>query len=165
MKRSFRSTIYCLLIGGWVLLLGQSPAPVRAGQAITGSTNPQAAAGTCPAFENTPNFTIAYGTAVQGAAAAPFGSVVTAVSPRGDTVGCFVVSTAGYYGAIYLYGEDNSVSPAVPGMRSGETVRFKINGFDATASPGLTWANDKDFHQVNLSGETIRVIYLPLIAR
>ena len=93
------------------------------------------------------------------------GTLVTAQSPRGDTVGCSVVTTAGYFGAIYIYGEDNSVSPAIPGMRAGETVTFTLNGWAAAASPSLVWSNDKDFHQIALSGETPFLIYLPLVLR
>jgi hypothetical protein len=109
------------------------------------------AAGVCPPVQNTPLFTIVYGTVTLNGAAAPVGTVVEARSPRGDVVGCFVVSQAGNYGAMYVYGEDISVSPPVPGMKSGEVVVFYVNGAEATANPELAWSNDHDVHQVDLS--------------
>jgi hypothetical protein len=109
------------------------------------------AAGVCPPVQNTPLFTIVYGTVTLNGAAAPVGTVVEARSPRGDVVGCFVVSTVGNYGSMYIYGEDTSVSPPVPGMRNGETISFRVNSASATASPQIAWSNDHDLHQVNLS--------------
>jgi hypothetical protein len=106
--------------------------------------------GTCPPVQNTPLFTIVYGTVSLNGTAAPAGAVVTAVSPRGDVVGCYVVATAGNY-VMYVFGEDTSVTPPVPGMRSGEVISFRVNGAVATANPALTWVNDRDLHQVSLS--------------
>jgi len=109
------------------------------------------AAGVCPPVSNTPFFTIVYGTVTLDTAAAPVGTVVEARSPRDDVVGCFVVSQAGNYGAMYVYGEDTSVSPPVPGMKSGEIVAFYVNGAEAMASPQLVWSNDRNPRQVDLS--------------
>jgi hypothetical protein len=109
------------------------------------------AAGVCPPVPNTPFFTIVYGTVTLDDADAPIGTVVEARSPRDDVVGCFVVSEAGNYGAMYVYGKDISVNPPVPGMQSGEVIAFYVNGAEATASPELAWSNDRDLHQVNLS--------------
>ena len=108
-------------------------------------------AGVCPPVPNTPFFTIVYGTVTLDSAAAPVGTVVEARSPRDNVVGCSVVETAGNYGAMYVYGEDISVSPPVPGMRSGEIIAFYVNGAEATANPELVWSNDHDVHQVDLS--------------
>jgi len=109
-------------------------------------------AGTCPPVHNTPRFTIVYGTVTLDGTDASVGAVVTAVSPRDDVVGCFVVETAGNYGAMYVYGEDTSVTPSVPGMRDGEVIAFRVNGEPATANPELTWSNDRNMlHQVDLS--------------
>ena len=61
---------------------------------------------------------------------------------------------AGSYGMMYIYGEDTSVSPTIPGMRAGETVAFRVDGSAATATPGLTWANDAQSgspHEISLS--------------
>jgi hypothetical protein len=112
-------------------------------------------AGVCSPVPNTPLFTITYGIVTLNDADAPVGTVVEARSPRDDVVGCFVVSEAGNYGAMYVYGEDISVSPPVPGMRSGETVAFYVNGAEATASPDLVWSNDRDLHQIGLSAISV----------
>jgi hypothetical protein len=128
------------------LVIGISAGLIR----IEGSRS--VAAGVCPPVPNTLLFTIVYGTVTLDDAAAPVGTVVEARSPRDDVVGCFVVSEAGNYGAMYVYGEDTSVSPPVPGMRSGEVVAFYVNGAEAIASPELVWSNDHDnVHQVDLS--------------
>ena len=92
---------------------------------------------------------------------APVGTIVEAVSPRGDVVGCFEVTTAGHYGAMYIYGEDTSANPPIPGMRDGETVTFRVNGVVATATPSLTWHDDKAPHQVNLSATTPTPTWTP----
>jgi hypothetical protein len=109
--------------------------------------------GQCPPVQNTPRFTIAYGTLTVSSAPGEVGTAVEARSPRGDTVGCFVVYTAGHYGAMFVFGEDTSADPAIPGMRSGETVSFYVDGLQASALPSLAWQDDKDIHEVNLSGE------------
>jgi len=108
-------------------------------------------AGTCPPVQNTLKYTIVYGSVTVDAVAAPAGSVVEARSPRNDVVGCFVVTSAGEYGAMFVYGEDTSVSPPVPGMQPGEPVTFRVNSVSATANPTLTWADDKAAHRVDLT--------------
>jgi hypothetical protein len=119
--------------------------------ANVGSTAP---VGVCPPVSNTTKYTIAYGSATVGGAAAPVGAVVETRSPRGDAVGCWIVTTAGSYGMMYIYGEDTSVSPTIPGMRAGETVVFRVDGNTASATPSLTWANDGQSgspHQIDLA--------------
>jgi hypothetical protein len=110
----------------------------------------------CPEVPHTPYFTTAYGTAQLNSAVAPAGTIVEAFSPRDDLVGCFEVTTAGYYGEMYIYGADPS-SPPIPGMLDGEPVTFRLNGAEAVASPVLYWHDDHSTpHEVNLSasGET-----------
>ncbi|CAG0970195.1 hypothetical protein ANRL4_01203 [Anaerolineae bacterium] len=131
---------FCVLIG------------VSAASNVTAQAKASAApAGTCPTVQNTPYFTIVYGSVTLNGTDAPAGTAVEARSPRGDTVGCFVVNQAGSYGAMYVYGEDTSVLPPVPGMRNGELINFYVEGNPATATPQLTWVNDHDLHQVDLS--------------
>ena len=122
--------------------------------AAPASTSPNTPSGTCPSVSNTPSFTIAYGTAVTDGSSTPIGAVIEARSPRGDTVGCFEVTSAGNFGTMYVYGEYVSVTPPVPGMRAGEAIQFYIDGISADATPSLTWANDQDLHQLSLSTET-----------
>lgn len=87
------------------------------------------------------------------------GTVIEAVSPRGDVVGCYEVDSQGDYGSMYVYGEDTSVDPSVPGMRAGETIVFHVSGATATATPELTWSNDRDLHQVDLSASSAGPCY------
>jgi PKD repeat protein len=110
---------------------------------------------TCPPIQNTPFFTIVYGSVTLNGSQSPIGSLVKAYSPRNDLVGCFAVTTAGSYGAMYIYGEDTSVVPSIPGMRNNEPVSFTINDLPATTSPVLLWANDKDLHAVNLVSQGV----------
>jgi hypothetical protein len=122
------------------------------GQMVFGIPVPTIAApdAICPTVTVTSKFSIAYGDALYNSAAAPPGSIVTAKSPRGDVVGCFVVTTIGKYGAMYIYGEDTSVSPGLPGMRTGEQVAFYVNNTAAVATPVFYWMGDKDLHEIDL---------------
>ncbi len=105
----------------------------------------------CGAVQQTPYFTIAYGhVQIDHVDAAP-GTQVEAYNPRGDLVGCFVVQTEGLYGAMFVYGEDASITPPIPGMRHGESVLFRVDGVNANAEPILTWANDLDLHEITLA--------------
>jgi hypothetical protein len=99
----------------------------------------------------TPYFTEVYGDALLDGTPALAGTVVEAVNPRGDVVGCFVVHTDGSYGLMRIYGEDASAQPPIPGMRPGETVAFRVGGQPATASPLLQWQDDKAPHRVDLN--------------
>lgn len=132
---------------GLFLLIGGSVATGTAAR-------PAIPAGVCPAVQNTPTYTIVYGSVSVTGAAAPVGAVVEARNPRGHTVGCVVVTTAGSYGMMYVYGEDNNVSPAIPGMRANETIALRVDGATATATPTLTWTNDGQTsppHQIDLA--------------
>lgn len=103
----------------------------------------------------TPQFTDVYGSVQVLSQDVPVGTVVKAYSPRGDVVGCFVVSTAGDYGFMRIYGEDATATPPIPGMRDGELVEFRVSGALATATPKLYWQNDHSTHLVDLNAGTI----------
>ncbi|MBM4457994.1 MAG: hypothetical protein FJ011_09560 [Chloroflexi bacterium] len=141
--------IIAVAFGAILLALGLSAAPAPAGLAA-----PQAPADACPIVPNTPNYTLAAGAVRLDGAEAAVGTIVSALSPRGDVVGCTEVSEAGHYGAMYVYGEDISASPPIPGMRDGETVSFRVNGLSATASPALVWRNDWATHPITLTAWT-----------
>jgi PKD repeat protein len=142
------------LILGLCLLLSMNFMPVDAMEVIeiSGSRleGPKLLS-ECPPIPNTPNFTFSYGTALLNVSPAPIGTAILAKSPRGDVVGCTVITTTGYYGAMYIYGEDTSVSPVIPGMRPGETVSFFVDNISGTASQQLTYSNDRDLHEINLT--------------
>jgi hypothetical protein len=101
-----------------VVCIGLSPVSARP-ESGTGDS-PGNIQDTCPDVPRTPRVTIAYGTVQLDGSGAPAGTVVTAESPRGDLVGCFRVVTSGHYGSMYVYGEDLSAVPPIPGMRDGE---------------------------------------------
>jgi len=103
----------------------------------------------------TPSFSEVYGSLTINGAPAPVGTVVQAISPRGDTVGCFTVATAGQYGLMRIYGEDPTANPPIPGMRDGELVAFRVNGASAVATPLFYWHDDKASHRVDLAGGSI----------
>ncbi len=127
---------------------------------------PVVAAGVCPPVQNTQFFTIAYGTVTINDQDAPAGAIAEARTPRGEMAGCFAVSTLGHYGAMYVYGEDTSVTPPVPGMREGEVVAFYVNGVAATSVPTLTWTNDWALHLITVHADAaMHRQYLPLVVR
>jgi len=108
----------------------------------------------------TPYFSETYGSVLITGAIAPVGSVVQAINPRGETVGCFTVADEGLYGFMRIYGEDTSAVPPIPGMRNGEIVSYSVNGAPAVASPLFYWSDDHAVHNVdlnagNVSGQSI----------
>ena len=103
----------------------------------------------------TPSYSLAFGFLTVNGAPAPVGTVVTAESPRGDVVGCFIVDTAGQYGFVPIYGEDTGASPAIPGMRDGELVTFRVDGAPAQAAPAFYWHDDRTEHQADLTAAAV----------
>lgn len=108
----------------------------------------------CIALE-TPYFSETYGSVLIEGLNAPVGSVVQALNPRGDTVGCFTVTTEGSYGFMRIYGEDTSETPIIPGMRAGEMVEYRVNGAPAIASPLFYWSDDHAAHNIDLNAGNI----------
>ncbi len=143
---------------------------ITATATVTPTVEPTPSSGTCPTVQNTLDFTIVYGPVTLDGVDAPVGTVVEARGPRGDTVGCFVVDQAGSYGTVYVYGEDTSITPTIPGMRDGEVIAFYVNDSLAEADPQSAWSNDRDFHEVALNAVSSispmsPKIYLPLVVR
>ncbi|MBI1801736.1 MAG: hypothetical protein HYR71_08930 [Chloroflexi bacterium] len=135
----------------WLWLLWVAAAGLYAVGGYGGSP-PRLLADTCSPVQNSTTFNIAYGTVLVDGASAPAGAVVTTLNPRGDVVGCNVVSSPGNYGAMYIYGEDTNVFPPIPGMRDGEIVAFYVNGALAVASPALVWNKaNQNSQQINLT--------------
>lgn len=99
----------------------------------------------------TPSFTESYGSVTLNGLEAPPGTLVEALNPRGDTVGCFIVTSSGLYGLMRIYGEDDTAVPIIPGMRVGEVVAFKVNGALAVPTPLLYWQDDWSPHRVDLA--------------
>ena len=143
-----KPTIVTLIVALSVAFGGYSPGRHIQGLVLS------ALAADCPPVNNTPYFTIVYGNVTLDGNNAPIGTVVKAVSPRGDLVGCYSVTSVGNYGAMYVFGEDLNVSPPTPGMRDGELVTFLVEEGEAQVSTILYWSNDRDLHEINLTATT-----------
>jgi len=109
----------------------------------------------CQGVSPTPNFSESYGSILINNQPAPVGTVVQALNPRGDIVGCAEVNTSGQYGLLRVYGEDTNVFPTIAGMRSGELVSYKISGAPAAATPAFYWSNDRASHVIDLEAGQI----------
>lgn len=99
----------------------------------------------------TPSWSVAFGSITVAGQPAPAGTVVTAETPRGEVVGCFVVENTGQYGFMSVYGEDASSTPVIPGMRAGEPVVFRVNGVMAVPTPQFTWQDNKTRTNIDLA--------------
>ncbi len=116
-------------------------ARVNLGSSLTSVAQAQS----CPPVQNTPRFTIVWGTVQWNGQNAPVGAVVEARTPAargGDTVGCTTVTDPGKVPAMFVYGEDTSVTPSVPGMKINEPIEFFVSGAPATLDEVLLWSND-----------------------
>ncbi|MBP7962824.1 MAG: hypothetical protein KBG20_18450 [Caldilineaceae bacterium] len=87
----------------------------------------------------TPSGMDVFGTVTINGAPAPVGTVIQAINPRGDTVGCVTVVTAGAFPFVRVYGEDAGASPPIPGMRDGERITFRVTGALAKSTPSIYW--------------------------
>lgn len=105
---------------------------------------------------STPYFSQVYGDVLISGQPAAAGTVVQALDPRGNTVGCFTVGRSGQYGFMRLYGEDTSVNPPIPGMRDGELAIFYVNGALAVSTPLFNWHDDRLSHRVDLNAGVIQ---------
>jgi hypothetical protein len=99
----------------------------------------------------TPFRTVAYGSVRIDGRLAPAGTMVFAENPRGDVVGCQVLASDGELLAMNVYGEDAGQTPAIPGMREGEVVRFRVDGVLASTQPWLTWTDDGAEREIALN--------------
>ena len=79
----------------------------------------------------------------------PVGSVIEAYDPDGVKCGEFVVSTAGEYGFMHVYGDDE-FSPEDEGAVPGDALRFFINGVEAITGATPIWTQDRDQFEVCL---------------
>lgn len=118
---------------------------------------------------NTPYMTLVYGEIHIDGKPAPVGSLIEAVTPRGEVAGCFEVHTAGYFGLVQVYGADEE--GGIPGFRDGEPIAWRVNGQEAEAIPQVTWQDDKAVHEVVLevkgvdkSGQQQR-LFVPWLSR
>ncbi len=118
----------------------------------------------CAARRPTPFFNLAYGGITVNGAPAAEGVKVEALTPRGDVAGCFVVQKAGQFGLMHVYGEDQSVTPPIPGFRPGEPLAFRVNGLPATMESPAIWQDNWTPQQSLLTGIRLN-LYLPLVLK
>jgi hypothetical protein len=112
----------------------------------------------------TPNLLLLFGALTVNDRPAAVGTVVEALTPRGDVAGCFVVDTPGQYGFMALFGEDPTATPAIPGFRPDEPIRLRVNGLETTLAEPIRWQDDLAPRRVDLAATPYRH-WLPLIAR
>ena len=87
----------------------------------------------------------------------PVGSIIEAFDQSGISCGKDTVHTAGFYGFFAVLGDDPFTPGIDEGAEAGETVKFKINGRDATVTSGdPTWQN-LDTSLVSLSASSISI--------
>ncbi len=79
----------------------------------------------------------------------PVGSVVEAYDPDGIKCGEFVVHTAGEYGFMPVYGDDEFTS-GDEGAVAGDVLRFFVNGIEAITGSTPIWTEDRAQFEVCL---------------
>ncbi len=138
--------------------------PAVSGQSVVVRAKKKAhSPGACSGVRRTPRLTLAYGDVQVDGRPAPAGTVVQAVTSEGTVAGCAVVESPGHFGVMQIYGVDSD--GATPGFRPGETISWKVNGREATASPDFRWSDDRDVHRVSLVTGENKPIFLPLLER
>ncbi len=80
-----------------------------------------------------------YGTAYYNGAPAQAGDVISAYTPLGVECGRFVVRRPGTYGFLSCNGDDPSTQKN-EGAKSGDGIRFYINGKLASTMPSAVWS-------------------------
>lgn len=79
----------------------------------------------------------------------PVGSVVEAYDPDGVKCGEFVVHTAGEYGFMHVYGDDEFTTED-EGANVGDVLRFYVNGIEAITGATPIWTEDRAIFEVCL---------------
>lgn len=90
----------------------------------------------------------------------PVGSVVDAFAPDGAHCGTWTVHTAGLYGFMPVYGDDQGLVPPYDGATLGEAISFTINDRPATIVFGdNTWDPASEPKNVRLAAIGTSVIF------
>jgi hypothetical protein len=88
------------------------------------------------------------------------GSIIEAYDPTNLLIGKWRVTSAGRYGFMNAYGDDPNTPSVHEGALAGDSIRFKINGRNATVISGdCTWT-DKALKQAVLAANGIVAISL-----
>lgn len=84
----------------------------------------------------------------------PIGAIVEAIDPDGVKCGEFMVTTAGEYGFMHVYGDDE-FADGDQGAVAGDQLRFFVNGIEAMTSSTPIWTQDRDVHEVCLDVQDV----------
>lgn len=120
----------------------------------------------CASVQRTPDMTLVYGRLTVDGAPAPAGTVLEAVTPRGEVAGCTVVEQTGQYGIMQVYGAD--AEAGIPGFQAGEPMQWRIDGVTVAAAP-LTWSGERELQPLDIGRDEPGEpgaggdIYLPLV--
>jgi len=93
----------------------------------------------------------------------PKGSIVQAFDPQGVLCGQAVAHNPGQWGLMHVYGDDPTTD-ADEGAKSGDVLRFAINGQTAQTDRQVVW-QARERLQVNLSAPCGYRLKLPLVLR
>ena len=121
----------------------------------------------CGSLQSTRRMMMFFGAVTVGGSPAPVGAVVAGYSPRGALVLCTVIGSEGKYGVAPAYGEEAVGAVVIPGMRTAESVQFRVNGVAATPSVVKGFANDwqnNTQHQVDLQAARPTATRVPATA-
>ena len=93
------------------------------------------------------------------------GDVITAEDTGGVVCGIFTVDKPNYYGYMPVYRDDSYTPDIDEGAEPGDTIIFKINGYEAEAlgpdSP--VWTNHGEMRNVDLYVAEIDTVKIPLM--
>ncbi len=119
----------------------------------------------CGHVSPTPFTTIIYGQININGNAAPPGTILEVVTPRGKIAGCEITIDNGLLPFTQVDGAD--VDGKIGGFFEGEALALRINGKDIPDTPDFLWQDDKDSHwiEVNAEIEFNYTIYLPIMSR
>jgi len=134
LRKSF-ALVFALAVGlGMVLFLGLRTEKVMA---VTHKVKP------------TPWFTMIFGHVfMPDGSLVPEGTVVQAITPRGEVAGQQVVMAPDLLPFMFAYGEDPDATPPISGFRKGEQIVVSVGDFYTQTI--FAWKNDWDIHMVIL---------------
>jgi len=161
------STLKQMTPGQGYLIYATQPAtltyPTAPTFSMAGEPSPPVTTGEVCQVTPTPALTLLFGQLTVAGQPAATGTRVEAVTPAGEVAGCTVVTTAGQYGFMAVYGEDATASPPIPGFRDGEPIRLRVNGALIPASV-IPWQDDLTPHLVDVAVAGSQV-YLPMMLK
>ena len=91
----------------------------------------------------------------------PVGTIVDAYDSSGVHCGSFAVNRAGHYGFLAVYRDYPDTTAVDEGAVPGDTLSFKINGYDAQVTGGVpVWTANGDVIELDLAATDGTVLFL-----